>query len=159
MYAAPNADTPTTSPQMTLASDLDDAVTLRTTGGKPLRIRAELLAEARTWRAGAHSWHELLLYRRESGDYAVGLKSCSDEPGAGDVFHAQLLPDLESALSWIQAFDPTADLTADIDASDRKISATDIALRAAALRQRADQVATRYRTMVGELLYRIDLGE
>ncbi len=159
MYAASSPETPKTSPHMTLADRLGEAVTLRLTGGKPLRMRAELLAEATSWHTASHAWHELRLYVRDAGDYAVALKTCLSEAGAGDVFHAQILPDLDAALGWIQAFDPTADLTADIDASDRKISATDIALRAAALRQRADQVATQYRTMIGELLYRIDLGE
>jgi hypothetical protein len=66
---------------------------------------------------------------------------------------------LDAALGWLQAFDPTADLGADIDASDRRVSTTDIALRAAALRQRADRIELQYRSMIGELLYRMDVGE
>jgi hypothetical protein len=137
----------------------NDAVTLRLSGGKPMRIRAELLAEASSRSAGAPAWHELALYRRDGGDYAIGLKTCRGPAGDSDVFHARIFPDLEAALDWLQDFDPTADLGADLDASDRRISTTDIALRAASLRQRADRVGLQYRSMIGELLYRLDLGE
>jgi hypothetical protein len=137
----------------------DGTVTLRMSGGKPMRMRAELLAECSSWSPGAPAWHELALYRRETEDFAVGLKTCRGPAGDGDVFHARVFPDLDAALGWLQAFDPTADLGADIDASDRRVSTTDIALRAAALRQRADRIELQYRSMIGELLYRMDVGE
>jgi hypothetical protein len=124
-----------------------------------MRMQAELLAEASSWSADAPAWHELALYRRDGGDFAIGMKTCRGPAGDSDVFHARIFPDLESALVWLQDFDPTGDLGVDIDASDRRISATDIALRAAALRQRTDRVSLQYRAMIGELLYRIDLGE
>jgi hypothetical protein len=137
----------------------DGTVTLRVSGGKPVRMRADLLAECSSWSPGAPAWHEVVLYRREVGDYAVGLKTCRAPAGEADVFHARIFPDLDAALNWLQAFDPTSDLGVDIDASDRRISTTDIALRAAALRQRTDRVDLQYRAMIGELLYRMDLGE
>ena len=142
----------------------DDHVTLRISGGKPLHMRAELLAECTSWSHGAPAWHELALYHRDSGDFAVGIKTCRTAESSGpmhgsDIFHARIFPDLDTALSWVQDFDPTADLGADIDSSDRRISTTDIALRAATLRQHADRVEQQYRAMVGELLYRMDVGE
>lgn len=72
--------------------------------------------------------------------------------------HAHLFESLELALAWLQAFDPAADLFADLDASDRRLNATEIALRAAALRQRADWVELQYRSMIGELLFQFDVG-
>jgi hypothetical protein len=140
------------------ALDPEDIVTLRISGGKPIHLkRPELLAQCSSWTDGAAAWHELVLYRRETGDYAVGATMCRAE--GGDVFHARLFPELDSALSWLEAFNPTADLGADIDASDRRISTTEIALRAAALRQNADRVEQQYRVMIGELLYRMEGGE
>jgi hypothetical protein len=137
----------------------DGLITLRISGGKPMRMRAELLAEGSSRTAGAAAWHELALYRRDSGDFAAGIRTCRGAAGESDVFHARIFADLDAALAWLQAFDPTADLSVDIDASDRRISTTDIALRAAALRQRADRVGLQYRALIGELLYRMDIGE
>jgi hypothetical protein len=137
----------------------DATVTLRLSGGKPMHMRAELLAECSSWSAGAPAWQELALYRRDSGDFAAGIKTCRGPMGGSDVFHARVFADLDTALGWVQGFDPTADLGANIDSSDRRISTTDIALRAATLRQQADRVEQQYRAMVGELLYRMDAGE
>lgn len=141
-----------------------ETVTLRVSGGKPMHLRAELLAEGTSWTVGAPAWHEVALYQRGSGDCAMSLKVCrgpgGDAPGGdSDLFYARIFPALDEALGWLQDFDPTADLGADIDASDRRISTTDIALRAAALRQRTDRVRLQYRALIGELLYRLDLGE
>jgi hypothetical protein len=127
-------------------------------GGKPIRFRGSLLVEASSWTTEAPVWHEIVLYERDTMDYIAGIKTCRS-PASNDVFHATAFGELESVLTWIEEFDPMADLVADLDASDRRISTTDIALRAAALRQRADRVVLQYRTMVGEILYRIDLGE
>lgn len=137
----------------------DGSVTLRMSGGKPMHMRAELLAECSSWSAGAPAWQELALYRRDSGDFAVGMKTCRGPMGVSDVFHARVFADLDAALAWLQAFNPTTDLAADIDSSDRRISTTEIALRAATLRQHADRVEQQYRAMIGELLYRMDIGE
>jgi hypothetical protein len=137
----------------------EGAVTLRVSGGKPMHLRAELLAEGTSWTADAPAWHEVALYQRPSGDCAVSLRVCRGPAGHSDLFYARIFPALDDALAWLLEFDPTADLGADIDASDRRVSTTDIALRAAALRQRADRVGLQYRALIGELLYRLDLGE
>ena len=137
----------------------DGMVTLRLSGGKPMHMRAELLARCSSWSAGAQAWHELALYHRDSADFAIGLKTCLGPMGGSDVFHARLFPDLDAALGWVQGFDLTADLDADIASSDQRISTTDIALRAATLRQQADRLQQQYRSMVAELLYRLGAGE
>jgi hypothetical protein len=137
----------------------EGVVTLRISGGKPIRMRAELLAEASSWTAGATTWHELALYRRETAGFAVGITTCRGTAGTGSVCHARTFPDLDAALTWLEEFDPTADLDVDIDASDRSISTAEIALRGAALRQRADRLVLQYRSMIGELLYRLDVDE
>jgi hypothetical protein len=142
-----------------LARHGDGTVTLRVSGGKPMHLRAELLAEGTSWTQGAPAWHEVALYERASGDRAVALRVCRGPGGDSDLFYARIFATLDDALGWLLEFDPTADLGADIDASDRRVSTTDIALRAAALRQRADRVQLQYRALIGELLYRLDLGE
>ncbi|OYV39921.1 MAG: hypothetical protein B7Z80_05905 [Rhodospirillales bacterium 20-64-7] len=137
----------------------DPAIALRVSGGKPLRVRGSMLAQCSSWSAGAPAWHELVLYDCGTDGCAVGVTTCRGPMGDSDVSHARLFSDLEAALAWLQAFDPTADLDAAIDSSDRRISTTDIALRAAALRQCADRVEKQYRVLVGELLYRLETGE
>ncbi|MGD0107870.1 MAG: hypothetical protein ABSC06_28090 [Rhodopila sp.] len=159
-FSLPSVEAVTSSPgAIALNEPRDGTVTLRISGGKPLRVRAELLAECSSWSAGAPAWHELVLYRCHAAGFAVGVKTCRASADGSDVFHARIFPELDPALAWLQAFNPTADLGADIDASDRRISTTEIALRAATLRQHTDRVEQQYRVMIGELLYRMDIGE
>lgn len=134
-------------------------VSLRVSGGKPMRLRAQALAEGNSWRLGTHAWHEVQMFRRDTGEYVVGIKCFKKAAGDADIFHAELFPNLEEAVAFLEGFDPTADLSVDIDASDRSVSAAEIALKAAALRQRADEITRQWRALVGEMLYRLDAAE
>ncbi len=146
------------SPSSTAPALGDGGYLLRQSGGKPLRVRGELLAECTSRTPAAPAWQDLQIYRCDDGQFAVALRTCRNKRCEGDVFHAHLFDSLEKGLAWLQAFDPAADLFADLDASDRRISATEIALRAASLRQRADWVEMQYRSMIGELLFQFDIG-
>jgi hypothetical protein len=137
----------------------DGFVILRQSGGRPLRIRGELIADCTSWMPLAPAWQELKIYSCMNGQVALALRTCRGEKRDGDVFRAQIFLSLEEALLWLQEFNPATDLFADLDASDRRATATDIALRAAALRQRADWVELLYSSMIGELLYRLDINE
>jgi len=159
LEAVPTSEGPAAGGPVALSKPRDNTVTLRVSGSRPIRMCGELLAECSSWSPGAPAWHELVVYRRQTEDFAAGIKTCHGSRDGAEVFHARIFPDLNAALGWLQAFNPTADLGADIDSSDRRISTTDIALRAATLRQRTDRVEQQYRVMIGELLYRMDVEE
>jgi hypothetical protein len=127
-------------------------------GGKPLRLTGRLIAECSSWSANVLYWHDLTIYQCDGGNICVGLRSCRESSGEHDVFQARSFLTVDAAMSWLLEYDPTADLPVDIDVSDRRISAVEIALRAAVLRQRTDRLQLQYRSMIGELLYQLDLG-
>jgi hypothetical protein len=135
------------------------AYSLRVSGGKPLRLSAVCLAEGNSWCLGTPAWHEVQVLRGTDGDHAVGIKCFRKAPGEADTFHAEVFPNIEEAVAFLEGFDPTTDLRVDIDASDRSVSAAEIALKAAALRQRADEVVRQWRALVGEMLFRLDLAD
>ncbi|NKE44237.1 hypothetical protein HB662_05575 [Roseomonas frigidaquae] len=132
-------------------------ITLRVSGGKPLRMRGVMLAEATSWAPSIPAWHEVALYRTADGDCALAVRMLKKSSGETDIHHAEIFKTMEDALSWLEQFDPTADLAPEFDASDRRISTVDIALMAAALRQKADAVTRQWRGLLGELLYRFAL--
>jgi hypothetical protein len=129
-------------------------VQLRNAGGKPLRVRAELLAEGSSRDGTAAPWHEIALYRTEAGEMAVALRLHCAGCDIG-VHRARLFPSLDEAASWLEGFDPAGDLAADFDVSDGTLSAAIVTLKAAALRERAARLDRGYRTLVGELLFQI----
>ena len=129
-------------------------VTLRISGGKPLRIVGVMIAEATSWSPSVPAWHEVSLYRTQGQECAASIRMLKKAMGETDIHHAELFASIEDALNWLEEFDPTADLAPDFDASDRRVSTAEIALFSAALRQHADAVTRQWRGLIGELLYR-----
>jgi hypothetical protein len=123
-----------------------------------LHVTGELIAECSSWTASAPAWHDLTIFACDTGEIAVAMRTSRGDSGEGDVFRAKIFPTLDEATKWLQDLDPTADIVADIDAADRRVSGADIALRAASLRMRMDHIKRLYQSMIGELLYRLDLG-
>lgn len=134
------------------------SVTLQVSGGRPLRLRGELLAEGNSWAPGTEAWHEIALYRHDQEEVAVALRTFRKAEGSTDIHRAELFPNLEEAMAWLIAFDPTADLQVDLDCADRTLSTAMITLRAATLRQRADDITRQYQSLLGEMLLHLDQG-
>jgi hypothetical protein len=132
------------------------AVLLRNAGGKPLRLRAELLAEGSSRGEGAGAWHELAIYRMESGQVAVALRLARQGGAETGVHRARVFEDMDSASGWLEGFDPACDLSVDFDVADSRVSAAYVTLKAAALRDRAERLERAYRSLVGEMLFRLE---
>ena len=132
-------------------------IVLRVSGGKPLRVTATLLAEGTSWSPRIPAWHEVSLFAAPGGAVALGISTLKKSTHETDVHRAELFPGLDAALSALEAFDPTADLTTSIDAADPRVSGAVVALQAAALRQQADGLTRQWRGMLGELLYQLCL--
>lgn len=155
---SPLAEPPAVLPPAMSAPATPQPLVLRVSGGKPLRMEAVPLIEAEAGPGlGDAIGLSLRLYRRAGGDIVVALRSTATDGGAEEaVDRVEVFPDLEEAAAWLEDFDPTADLSIDLDASDRGLSGAEVALRAAALRIRADALVRRYRFLVGEALWRLD---
>jgi hypothetical protein len=128
-------------------------IALRVTGGKPLRFRGELLAEASSRRGAAPAWHDISIYRCENGDFAASLR-LRGTPTETD--RAARFPGLEALETWLEAFDPTADLQIGFDVADPALTGTTLAVKAASLRDRAEDLRRAYQALIGELLYRLE---
>jgi hypothetical protein len=133
-----------------------DSLLLRNVGGKPLRLRAELLAEGSNRAPEAACWHEVAVYRTDVGQTAVALRFMRPGGAENGVHRARVFEDMDAAATWLEGFDPAADLSADFDVSDTRISTARIALKAAALRDRAERLDRAYRGLIGEVLFRLE---
>ena len=133
-----------------------DSLLLRNAGGKPLRLRAELLAEGSSRVPEAAFWHEVALYRTDAGQTAVALRFMRPGGAENGVHRARVFEDMDDAATWLECFDPAVDLSADFDVSDTRVSAACVALKAAALRDRAERLDRAYRGLVGEVLFRLE---
>jgi hypothetical protein len=141
----------------TIGEDLGPVV-LRNMGSKPLRLRAEMLAEGGNNMPGSECWHEIAIYGTETGQVAVALRLLRAAAGDIGVHRAQIFEDIDAAATWLEQFDTSADLAPDFDVADRRQSTATVVLKAASLRERAERLDRAYRGLLGELLYRLELN-
>ncbi len=133
-----------------------DSILLRNVGGKPLRLQGELLAEGSNRVPEAACWHEIAVYRTASGQIAVALRMMRPGGVETGVHRARVFEDMDGAATWLEGFDPAMDLSADFDVSDPRLSAACVAVKAAALRDRAERLDRAYRGLIGEVLFRLE---
>jgi hypothetical protein len=138
------------------ARESQAAVMLRSAGGKPLRVSGALLAEGSSRWPGAPLWHEIQVYECDSGGYALGLRLRDASGRESGADRAKVFASLDDVAVWLEGFDPAGDLHAGFDVSDPAANGAEIALKAAALRDRTEQLRHAFRALVGELLYRMD---
>jgi hypothetical protein len=128
-------------------------IALRVTGGKPLRFRGELLAEATSRRAATSAWHDITVYRCETADFAASLRLCGTPT---EIDRAARFTSLDALETWFETFDPTADLHAGFDVADPALTGAALAVKAASLRDRAEDLRRAYQALIGELLFRLE---
>ena len=131
-------------------------VVLRNVGGKPLRLRAELLAEGSNRGPDSCAWHEVAIYRADGGAIAVALRFMRDGGAETGVHRARLFADMDAAATWLEEFDPAGDLSAEFDVADTRVTAAGMALKAASLRDRVERLDRAYRGLIGEVLYQLE---
>ncbi len=134
----------------------DKWVVLRNSGGKPLRLQGELIAEGTSRASGGTAWHEIAIYRATDGGVAVAIRFLRSAGLENGVHRARSFADTDAASTWLESFEPAFDLSADFDVSDPRASAASVALKAASLRDRAERLDRDYRALVGEVLYRLE---
>lgn len=130
-------------------------IVFRNVGTKPLRLCVALLADGSNKLDGSIEWHEVSLYRAVSGQFAVALRFVRATSLESTIHRARVFETMDDAATWLETFDPIADLSADFDVSDIRLSAARVALKASALRERAERLDRAYRVLVGEVLYRL----
>jgi len=128
---------------------------LPVTGGQPLRLRGAIFAEAHSWAPGVLAWHEIGLFRTAGPECAATLRTLNKAMGEADIHRAGMFPTLALALSWLERFDPTADLQPGFNMADAGMNRANLTLRAAGLRIKADAVTREWRCMLGELFFRL----
>ncbi len=128
---------------------------LRNSGGKPVRVHGDLIAEGSSRTVASTSWHEVAFYRMAGGATAVAIRFMRGGSACA-VHRARLCTTNDEAATWLEEFDPSCDISADFDVSDRRMSAASVALKAASLRDRTERLDREYRALVSEVLFRLE---
>ncbi len=134
-------------------------ITLRRSGRQPLRFKGALLAEATGHSTEGRLWHELNIFSRQMGGFVVDMRVFKKDRGQKDVFHVHVFETMGEVVSFLEEFDPTADVTVDVETDAPGYTTARLTLKAVALRQRIEDVTRDYRSLVGDLLFQLDAVE
>lgn len=130
-------------------------VTLRRTGKQPMRFRGVQIAEATSHSTHGQIWFEVNIWRKARAGFVADIRVFKKGAGEKDVFHVFTAETVDEVLAWLEGFNPTHEVLAEINTGDTIASTGQLTLRAVALRQQLDQVERDYRALIGDLFFEL----
>ncbi len=134
-------------------------ITLRRTGRQPLRFKGALVAEATGHTPEGRMWHELNIFSRQTGGFVVDLRVFKKGRGQKDIFHVHAFETMGEVISFLEEFDPTVDVPANVDTDVPGCATARMTLKAVALRQQIEEAERDFRSLVGDVLFRLDAAD
>ncbi len=131
-------------------------ITLRRTGARPFRFQGTELSNAVGWAEKLTIWHEINLFRTNTGKIVVDIRVFRKAPGERDVFRVSECDSIEEAIGILETYDPIQDILVDVPLDDTTVSVAELSLSGVVLRQRIEQTRRQYDALLGDLLHEIE---
>jgi hypothetical protein len=125
--------------------------TLKRTGQRPFEFSGGLVAMLSGISSHLPFWYEINIYQ---GDERLicEVKLFNKDANAADIFRVTEHEDMESVFSYLERYDPSDDLDPGADVAEHSASSATLALNAARLQLRVNQLQRHYESVVGEIL-------
>ncbi|MEM9500777.1 MAG: hypothetical protein AAF941_02910 [Pseudomonadota bacterium] len=125
--------------------------TLKRTGERPFEFTGRLLAMLSGISSHLPFWYEINIYQ---GDERLicEIKLFNKDADSADIFRVTEHGDMESVFSYLERYDPSDDLDPGADVAENSASSATLALNAARLQLRVNQLKRHYESVVGEIL-------
>ena len=137
-----------------------DIVTLKRTGKQPLRFKGRQIVEATGHSTEGRLWHEVNIWSKvNTGEFVVDLRVFKKGQGEKDIFHAETCSSMAEAAAFLESYDPKTDININVDTDDKTISTAELTLKAVALRQRLEESDRLYQSLLGDMLYQLDISD
>lgn len=127
---------------------------LKRSGQRPMLFNGATLATICGVTPSLPFWYELNVHRTVLDTYLSDIRLFHKSPDEPDLFWVSEHDDLDALVAHFERYHPAADLTPPALAPDRA-SAAELALWAAGLQLRVEQITQHYRALVGELLHAV----
>jgi hypothetical protein len=125
---------------------------LRRTGERPYVANAAPVATLSGYSSELPFWYEINVYQNVSDDYVTDIRLFHKNPDSADMFRVVEHADLDDVFSYLERYDPSADLDPGRSISEPNASSASLALNAARLQLRVNQLTRHYQATVSELL-------
>jgi len=131
---------------------------LRVTGNRPHEFTGRHIAMATGWNNAVARWYEINLYQTDTSEVVCDIRLFNKDPEANDLYRVKQLPDWASAVSWLETYNAAHDLICDIGVDSDELSAAEVSLRGITIKAQILELKTQYQTIVGNLLFELNLA-
>ncbi len=156
--AAAGADAGSVPPSPVSAGPSGNSITLRRTGGRPVRFSGIELCTAMSFGPGAPFWYELNIFRTSNQKFVVDVRHFTKRDGDKDRFTVFTVDTFDDAMHLLETYDAAVDIRVDLPVDDDSVPLAELGLHAASLRLRIGEARRQFRQLVGEILYELDRG-
>lgn len=131
--------------------------TLRRTGRRPYAFNGTIMATVCGVTPALPFWYEINVYRSVIDTYVSDVRMFNKDGALADLFRVEEHDELEDAFTWFERYDAAADLMMEPDGNKpdggKPESNAVVALRAARLQVRVNEIRAHYAVVMGDLLH------
>jgi hypothetical protein len=127
-------------------------MSLRRTGERPYVFSGKPVATLSGYSTQLPFWYEINVYQDAADEYVTDLRLFHKDPNSADMFRVVEHDDMDSIFEYLERYDPSADLDPGKSIAEPTASSAMLALNAARLQLRVNQLTRHYQAVVGDLL-------
>jgi hypothetical protein len=125
---------------------------LKRSGERPYVAHAAPVATLSGYSTELPFWYEINVYRTVADAYVTDIRLFHKNPNSADMFRVVEHDDMDDVFNYLERYDPSADLDPGRSISEPTASSASLALNAARLQLRVNQLTRHYQATVSELL-------
>lgn len=131
-------------------------ITLRRTGERSLVFNGVEVCNATSYMSGTPLWYEISVFSTASDTFVANVRMFTKSENEKDRFSGYEALSFDEAIFWLENYDASNDIRADLPLDDDHISVVELGLKAAAVRMRLAEARRQYRDLLGEVLYALE---
>lgn len=139
--------------------DSPETFVLRRNGARPVQVHGVEVCSAVGDTGDGWLWYEIRIIRCVDGRFALAVSARKRAPRERDEHRLWFLSSFADCIAQLEAYDPQGDVPVLLDVSPDGVSEGALALQATDLRLRLSDAQRRFKTLLGELLYELDVHE
>jgi len=128
-------------------------------GGRPIRFEGSELAMAMSYTSTLSYWYEINLYRTTDQRFVSVVKLFHQSPDKRDSARAWEHASLDDALDGLVGYDAGFDVPVECDLDAIKTPPSEVAALALTISARISDARHHYKSLVGEFLYDLEVGQ
>lgn len=132
---------------------------IKRSGGRPLRFTGSELLMAMSYSPAVPYWHEINMYRTTEQTFVTAVRKFYQSEHEQDTVRAWVSVSLDQAIEKLMRYDAGYDIPVDQELLSPTASPAELAAKAVLFQARIADARHHYKSLVGEFLYDLEMGQ